>query len=73
MLIYLGDKHTEYSKGSLREWVVENGKLSAHYYEILKPKSVVPYMDYKWISPVAYDMMAKAACRLATLLNENIK
>ena len=73
MLIYLGDKHADYSKGTLREWVVENGKLSAHYYGILKPKSVVPYMDYKWISPVAYDMMAKAACRLATLLNENIK
>ena len=70
---YIGNKYEEYSKGSLREWVVDNGKLSAHYYGIFKPKSVVSYWDRKWALPVSYDMVAKASCRLAALLNETIK
>ncbi len=70
---YIGDRYEEYAKGTLREWVVDNGKLSAHYYGIYKPKSVVSYWDCKWTSPVAYDMVAKASCRLAALLNETIK
>lgn len=71
--IYIGDRYDEYAKGTLREWVVDNGKLSAHYYGIFKPKSVVSYWDRKWATPVAYDMVAKASCRLAALLNATIK
>ncbi len=70
---YIGNKYEDYAKGSLREWVVDNGKLSAHYYGIFKPKSVVSYWDRKWALPVSYDMVAKASCRLAALLNETIK
>ena len=71
--VYIGDKYESYAKGTLREWVVDNGKLSAHYYGIFKPNSVVSYWDCKWATPVAYDMVAKASCRLAALLNEAIK
>ena len=73
MRIFIGDKYADYAKGSLREWVTENGALAAKYLEIYKPKVVVPYMDRRWTTPVSYDMMIKASCRLAALLNETIK
>lgn len=73
MRIFIGDKYAEYAKGTLREWVLESGTLAAKYLEIYKPNTVVPYMDRRWSTPVAYDMMIKASCRLAALLNETIK
>lgn len=73
MRIFIGDKYAEYAKGSLREWVSESGALAAKYLEIYKPNVVVPYMDRRWSTPVAYDMMIKGSCRLAALLNETIK
>ena len=73
MRIFIGDRYAEFAKGSLREWVTENGALAAKYLEIYKPKVVVPYMDRRWTTPVSYDMMIKASCRLAALLNETIK
>ena len=73
MRIFIGDKYAEFAKGTLREWVAESGVLAAKYLEIYKPNVVVPYMDRRWSTPVAYDMMIKASCRLAALLNETIK
>lgn len=71
--IYIGDKYAYYAKGSLREWVSENGALAAHYLELCKPNQVVGYVDRRLMSPVNYEMYVKATCRLATLLNENLK
>lgn len=73
MRIYIGDKYADYSKGTLREWVSENGALAAKYLEIYKPKQTVAYMDRRWTTPVAYEMMIKASCRLAALLNATIE
>ncbi len=73
MRIFIGDKYADYSKGTLREWVSENGALAAKYLEIYKPKQTVAYMDRRWTTPVAYEMMIKASCRLAALLNETIQ
>ena len=73
MRIFIGDKYAEFAKGTLREWISESGALAAKYLEIYKPNVVVPYMDRRWSTPVSYDMMIKASCRVATLLNETIK
>ena len=73
MRIFIGDKYADYAKGTLREWVTENGALAEKYLGIYKPKQVVAYMDRRWTTPVAYNMMIKASCRLAALLNETIK
>ena len=71
--IYLGDRYADYAKGSLREWVPENGALAAHYLELCKPNQVVGYVDCRLMSPVNYEMYVKASCRLAALLNEVLK
>ena len=73
MRIFIGDRYADYSKGTLRDWVSENGALAAKYLEIYKPKQMVAYMDRRWTTPVAYEMYVKAACRLAALLNEAIQ
>jgi hypothetical protein len=71
--IYLGNRYAEYAQGSLGEWVSENGKLAARYLELCKPDGVVSYTDRRLMSPVNYDMMIKATCRLAALLNDVLK
>lgn len=71
--IYIGNRYVEYSKGSLNEWVSESGALAAHYLEMCKPNQTIGYMDRRWMTPVSYEMYAKATCRLAALLNENLK
>ncbi len=73
MRIYIGDRYEEYAKGTLRDWVCESGTRAAQYLEIFKPNQKVPYMDYLWAKPVGYEMMIKASCRLAKLLNETIE
>ena len=73
MRIYIGDRYAEYSKGTLRDWVADNGAIAAHYLEIYKPNAVVPYADHRWGRPVNYDMFIKSSCRLAALLNETLK
>lgn len=71
--IYLGRDFDKYAKGSLNEWVAESGKMASHYLETYKPNAVVPYGFHKWREPVSYEQVIKATCRLAALLNENLK
>lgn len=71
--IYLGKDFDKYAKGTLNDWVAESGKMAAHYLETYKPNEVVPYGFHKWREPVSYEQMIKATCRLAVLLNENLK
>lgn len=71
--LYLGDQFAKYSKGTLRDWVADNGALAARYLAIYQPNAVVSCLDYKYTEPVNYDLIVKASCRLAVLLNEALK
>lgn len=71
--LYLGDRFAEYSKGTLRDWVADNGALAAHYLSIYTPEKPVSYLNVKLVEDVHYDQIVKASCRLATLLNETLK
>ncbi len=71
--LYLGDRFAEYSKGTLKDWVADNGALAARYLAIYQPDAVVSCLDNKYTEPVNYDLIVKASCRLAALLNDAIK
>lgn len=71
--IYLGNRYAEYATGSPRQWASEHGALAAQYLEMCKPKQVVGYTARREMLPVNYEMYVKATCRLAALLNENLK
>ena len=73
MEIFIGDKYAEYSKGTLDDWATEVGTIAAYYLEFCKPDARVPYMEFKSMEVVNYELYVKAACRLAALLNENLK
>lgn len=73
MTLYLGDRFAEYSKGTLKDWVADNGAVATRYLAIYKPDAVVSCLDHKYTDPVNYDLMVKAGCRLATLLNDVFK
>jgi hypothetical protein len=66
-------KFEEYSKGTLREWIVENGAKSASYLATYTPDYVMTPFEYHSLEEVNYDMMARASFRLAALLNYTIK
>ena len=73
MKLCLDNRYAEFTKGTLADWATDNGKIAAHYLEICKPDVTVSYMDYMMREDVSYDMLIKAGCRLAALLNENLK
>ena len=73
MKLCLDNRYAEFTKGTLADWATDNGKIAAHYLEICKPDVTVSYMDYMMREDVSYDMLIKASCRLAALLNENLK
>ena len=65
MEIFIGDKYAEYSKGTLDDWATEVGTIAAYYLEFCKPDARVPYMEFKSMEVVNYELYVKAACRLA--------
>ena len=73
MELCFGDKVAEYSKGTLREWVVENGAKSASYLAQFTPECLISTLAYNELEDVNYDMMARACFRLAALLNSLVK
>ena len=73
MKICMGDRFNEFSKGNLLNWIADNGKIAASYLDICIPEEVVPYMVHKRMEDVNYELMIKASCRLAALLNSTIK
>ena len=73
MKLCLDGRFEEFTKGNLLSWIADNGKIAASYLEMCVPDEVVPYMDHRGIEAVNYDMMIKASCRLAKLLNESFK
>ena len=63
----------EYSKGTLREWVMENGELAASYLTNYTPDYVMTPFEFNSLEEVNYGMMARASFRLAAVLNATIK
>ncbi len=73
MELNLKDRFTAYSKGSLHDWVAENGAKSASYLTKYNPDYVMSLRERNELEDVNYDMMLRAGCRLAALLNEVVK
>ena len=73
MELNLGDRFADYSKGSLYDWVAENSAKSAHYLSLYKPDSIMLLQESNELEEINYDMMLRAGCRLAALLNETLK
>ena len=73
MELCFGDKFVEYSQGTLRDWVVENGTKSASYLAQFTPECLISTLAYNELDDVNYDMMARACFRLAALLNSLVK
>ena len=73
MKLCLDGRFAEFTNGNLLTWIADNGKIAASYLDMCMPDEIVPFMDHKGIEDVNYDMMIKASCRLAKLLNENLK
>lgn len=73
MKLCLGDRYAEFTKGTLADWASDNGAIAARYLEIFQPDRTVAYMDYMMREDDSYDMLIKASCRLAALLNQTIK
>lgn len=68
-----GKKYEEFTKGSLRDWVADNGAKAAGYLEKMSPNSVITLREYLLHDFANYDMMTRAGFRLAVLLNNYIK
>lgn len=73
MKLCLDNRFDELTKGTLADWATDNGRIAARYLKIYQPDVTVSYMDHKMREDVSYDMLIKASCRLAALLNEALK
>lgn len=73
MELFFGEKFADYSKGTLRDWVAENGAKSASYLAQFTPECLISCLAYNELEDVNYDMMGRASFRLAALLNQTIK
>lgn len=68
-----GDKFAEFTKGTLHDWVADNGARAAEQLAIVYPDSVITTCYFNTMEYVNYDMMARAGFRLAVLLNDAVK
>ena len=68
--IFANEKRSEYEKGSPRFWVENVGEDVVRALETFQPGAVVPAQMSERQEPVHNRCMAKAAYRLAALLNE---
>jgi hypothetical protein len=74
MKICLDGRFDQFTKGGLLDWVADNGAVAASYLDICTPEATIPFLVHKQdMENVNYDMMIKASCRLAKLLNEAFK
>lgn len=71
--VYIGGRYADYATGTPREWASEYGAFASRYLEMCKPKQTVGYMDRREMFTLNYEMYVKTTCRLAALLNENLK
>ena len=68
-----GKMKEEYSKGTLRDWISENGETAAMYLNRFHPDYVVSPFEFNSLEEVNYAMMVRASFRLAAILNSTIK
>lgn len=68
-----GGRFAEFTKGSLRDWVADNGARAAEQLSNISPVSEIPLHYFNTMEYINYDMMARAGFRLAVLLNDAVK
>lgn len=68
-----GKKFAEFTKGTLADWVADNGARAAEQLSIMYPNSEITLRYYNEMEYINYDMMTRAGFRLAALLNEALK
>ena len=74
MKLCLDGRFDQFSKGGLLDWIADNGAMAASYLDICAPEEIVSFMVQRQdMEDDNYDMMIKASCRLAKLLNEAFK
>ena len=71
MKLCLDGRFEQFTTGGLLDWIADNGAMAASYLDICAPEEIVPFMVQRQdMEDDNYDMMIKASCRLAKLLNE---
>ncbi len=74
MKLCLDGRFEQFTKGNLLDWIADNGAMAASYLDIWAPEEIVSFMVQRQnMEDDNYDMMIKASCRLAKLLNEAFK
>lgn len=73
MELCLGGKKAEFSQGTLRDWIKENGEKSASFLSFINPEYVMPALMFNELEDTNYEQMVRAAYRLAALLNNTIR
>ena len=68
-----GKKFAEFTKGTLADWVADNGARAAEQLSIMYPNSEITLRYFNEMEYINYDMMTRAGFRLAALLNEALK
>ena len=63
----------EYSRGTLRDWVMETAETAAAYLTKYTPDYEMTPFEFHSLEEVNYAMMARASFRLAAVLNTTIK
>ena len=72
--LMFGDKKAELSKGSLRDWAHDIGTYTTAVYELLqKNENHFLHATVQAHEPLHMSCVARAAYRIAVLLNENLK
>lgn len=72
--LMFGDKKAEFSKGSMRDWAHDIGTYTTSVYEVLrKNNNHLLHATVQAYEPLHMSCVARAAYRLAVLLNENLK
>ena len=73
MDVCFGAKSGEFMQGTLREWASANGEVASKLYAKITPENTMLRIEFLELEDLHYEMMARAAYRLAALLNENLK
>lgn len=69
----LGAHREQLSKGTLQDWVTQNGAIAAKMYSKINPEYVMTRRERNELEVLNYEMMARAGYRLAVLFNELAK
>lgn len=68
-----GDKKAEFSKGTLRDWCADIGGYTTEVHRVLEREGRFIHKTVQEHEPLHMACLARAAYRIAVLLNENLK